>query len=56
MIRCFHEFFVMTFQTCFDSAAGKKHFWRQNSNRRKIEIKILRETEVRHKMRGISDN
>ena len=23
-----------------------KHFWRQNSNHRKIEIQILRETEV----------
>ena len=55
-IRCFHEFFVTTFQKYFDSAAGKKHFWRQNSNRRKIEIQILRETEVCHKMRGISNN
>ena len=35
----------MTFQY-FDSASAavKKHVWRQNSNRRKIEIQILRET------------
>ena len=39
----------MTFQKCFDSAAGKKHFWRQNSNRRKIEIQILRKKEVLRK-------
>ena len=37
----------MTFQY-FDSAAAvvKKHFWRQNLNRRKTEIQIFRETEV----------